>query len=74
MKKRLLILTAALALAVVPAASGHPGHTSCAQFGAVSAELGQTGALAPLIRSVIATDPTTLGGVVALEHGLFCSP
>lgn len=74
MKRIAFILAAGLALVLSGSANAHPGHTSCAAFGAASAELGQAHELAPLIRSVVEADPTAIGGVVAYEHlVLYCS-
>jgi len=74
MKVRIAGLSAILlSLALAVPVSAHPGHGSCAGFGAVSAALGQAHELADLIRGVIAENPRELGDIVALEHSLFCA-
>jgi len=76
MKKRLVIVAAGLALVAVGPASGDSGHTSCADFGALSATLAQqdTG-LGGLVSGVATSGSGAVSDLIAtVEHQEFCTP
>jgi hypothetical protein len=76
MKRLLIIGVGALALLVAGPASADPTHTSCADFGALSATLAQqnTG-LGGLVSGVATSGPNAVSSLVqTVEHPEFCTP
>lgn len=75
MKRLLLIGAAGLALAAAGTASADPTHTSCADFGALSATLAQqdTG-LGGLVSGVATSGPNAVSDLIqTVEHPAFCT-
>jgi hypothetical protein len=76
MKRLLFIGAAGLALLAASPASADPTHTSCADFGALSATLAQqdTG-LGGLVSGVATSGPNAVSGLIqTVEHPEFCAP
>jgi hypothetical protein len=76
MKRLLLIIASGLALVVAGPATGDSGHSSCADFGALSATLAQqnTG-LGGLVSGVATSGPGAVSNLIAtVEHPEFCTP
>jgi hypothetical protein len=76
MKRLMFIGAAGLALLAAGPASADPTHTSCADFGALSATLAQqdTG-LGGLVSGAATSGPNAVSDLVqTVEHPEFCDP